>query len=214
VQEKIQRVQSFVEPRLRRVRKFFATLVKNRRNTKRIRHVLPNRLRSLLTGLLAGYVPLRDVEKLSQELGLGRRGKKVSDGCLASLLKGMGERDVDKVLVQSVLDMDARHHMKTLGFFQAWTAIDGKYSILKQDCGGFAQKFVEKFRTYFRLGVLRAVQIMAAGKPALGQWAMSPAPGKVKENKEKQKHTGETTHLLPFIGLLRPQYGHLGDQYK
>lgn len=206
VQEKIQRVQCFVEPRLRRVRELFATLVEDRRNSQGIRHVLPNCLLALLAGLLACRMPLRDVEKLSAELGLGRRGKKISDGCLTSLLKGMGEHDVDKPLVQMVRDMSARGQMKTVGFLQAWTAIDGKYTILKHNCGGFAQKFVEKGRTYFRLGVLRAVQITAAAKPALGQWAMPPVPGKLHENKEKQKHTGETTNLLPFIAWLREQY--------
>lgn len=209
VQENIQRVQSFVEPRLRRMRQFFETLVQDRRNPQGLRHVLPSCLMALLIGLLSGRVPLRDVEKLSRELGLGGRGKKISDGCLSSLLKGMGEHDVDKPLVQMVLDMSARGQMKTVGFLQAWTAIDGKYSILKHNCGGFAQKFVEKGRTYFRLGVLRAVQITAAAKPALGQWAMPPVAQKVNESKEKQKHTGETTNLLPFIGWLREQYGNL-----
>ena len=111
-QEKIQRVHSFVQPRLQRVRELFATLVQERRHPKGIRQLLPNCLLALLVGLLSGRASMRDVEKLSEELGLGRRGKKVSDGCLTSLLKGMAERDLDKVLVRIVLDMAARGQMK------------------------------------------------------------------------------------------------------
>lgn len=206
VQQNIQRVQSFVEPRLRRALHFFASLVEDRRDPRGIRHPLPNCLLTLLLAMLSGRVPLRDVEKQSAELGLGRRGKKISDGCLTHVLKGMEENDLDTSLVQTVAEMWTRGQLKTVGFLQGWTAIDGKYSIFTHDCGGFAQKFVDKTGEYFRLGVLRAVQITAAGKPALGQWAMPPVPGKVQENKEKQKHTGETTNLLPFIGWLREQY--------
>jgi len=206
VQEKIQRVQSFVQPRLQRVRELFATLVEDRLNPKGIRQLLPNCLLALLVALLSGRVSMRDVEKLSEQRGLGRRGKKISDGCLTSLLKGMDEHDLDKMRVRMVLDMATRGQMKAAGFLQAWTAIDGKYRILEHNYGGLAQKFVEKFRTYFRVGVLRAVQITAPRKPALGQRAMPPVAQKINQSKEKQKHTGETTNLLPFIAWLREQY--------
>lgn len=61
---------------------------------------------------------------------------------------------------------------------------------------------VEKNSVYWKLGILRAVLITAAGKTALGQRAMAPVEGDLEKDAEKRKHTGETTNLPGFVTWL------------
>lgn len=74
---------------------------------------------SLLAGLLSGRKSLRNTEALAAELGLGRHGKGISDGCLAYLLSLMGEHDLEPVLVQTVRDMNRRGQLKPVGLMQS-----------------------------------------------------------------------------------------------
>ena len=168
---------------------------------------------SLLSGMLSGRKALRDVETQAEELGLGRSGHGISDGALTHILKKMDEHHLDAVLVQSVRDMGRRGQLVPVEMGQSWTAVDGKYEILDHDCGGFAQLVVNKKDAHFRLGILRAVLITAAGKPALGQWVMPPVAGEQEKDAEKRKHTGETTNLPGFIAWLREQYGDLTNNF-
>ena len=206
LQHQRDRVQAFTAPRLRRVRCLIDEFAQDPRDPQGVRHEFNDCILALLAGLLSGRRPLRDAEALSQELGLGRRGEGISDGALTHLLKLMGEHSLDAVLVRTVREMAARGQLEPVDLLQSWIAIDGKYETLTQSCGGFAQKIEDKAGVHFRLGVLRAVLITAAGKPALGQWAMPPIAGDLEKDAEKRKHTGEITNAPPFIGWLREQY--------
>jgi hypothetical protein len=93
------------------------------------------------------------------------------------------------VLVQSNKDAKRRGQFSTGELGRQWTAVDGKYQVLDHHADGMAQKFQddEKGTVYRRLGVLRAVQVAAPGRPALGQW--------------------------PFVMWLRGQYGELTENF-
>ena len=213
VQQEIARVEAFTEPRLRRAVELLKRLAADPRNPQGLRHPFTDCMLSLLAALLSGRETIRAVEALSKELALGYRGKGISDGALTHLLAMMGEHDMDATLVQSVHDMARRGQLKPLDLNQSWLTVDGKYWILDHDCGGLAQRFEDKHGVHWRLGVLRAVLITAAGKPALGQWPMPPVEGELEKDAEKRKHTGETTNLAPFVAWLRAQYGDLATNF-
>ncbi len=213
MQQSVDRVHQFTEPRLRRARDLFGTKSKDPRGRRGLRHTYPDCMVSLLCGIASGRKAMRDVETQSGELGLGRQGHGISDGTLSYVLKKMDERSLDDVLVQSVRDMRHRRELVPVDLNQSWTAIDGKYETLSHDCGGLAQLVVNKNDVHFRLGVLRAVLITAAGRPALGQWVMPPVAGEQEKDPEKRKHTGETTNLPGFVAWLRAQYGDLTGNF-
>ena len=212
VQQEIARVEAFTDPKLRRARQLVRAHARDPRDVKGIRHPFDHFILALLSGLLAGRKSLRAVEALSKELALGRSGHGISDGALTHLLELMGENDLVPVLEYSVRDMGRRGQLKPVGVAQSWTAVDGKYMTAQHDCGGLAQKIEDKHGVHFRLGVLRAVLISAAGKPALGQWVMPPVETAEKDA-EKRKHTGETTNLPGFIAALRKAYGDLVSNF-
>jgi hypothetical protein len=62
------------------------------------------------------------------------------------------------------------------------------------------------------LGVLRAVQVSAPGRPALGQWPIGPV-NSGETDPDKIKFTGEITNLWPFVMWLREQYGELTENF-
>lgn len=212
VQQEIARVEAFADPRLRRARQLVRASVRDPRDKKGIRHPFDHCILALLCGLLSGRKSLRAVETQSKELCLGRSGHGISDGALTHLLELMSDHDLDSVLQQSVRDMGKRGQLRPVEVARHWTTIDGKYMTLQHDCGGLAQKVEDKRGVHWRLGVLRAVLVSAAGKPALGQWAMPPL--EMTENDEKKrKHTGETTNLPGFIAALRKAYGDLASNF-
>jgi predicted transposase YbfD/YdcC len=208
VQQEIARVEAFTDPKLRRARQLVREHVRDPRDARGTQHAFDHVILGLLSGLLTGRKALRAVESLAKELALGRRGKGISDGAFTHVLELMGESDLDPMLHQSVRDMGRRGQLKPVGVAQSWVTIDGKYMTLQHDCGGLAQKIEDKHGVHWRLGVLRAVLVSAAGKPALGQHVMRPVETDEKDP-EKRKHTGETTNLPPFIAALRKAYGDL-----
>lgn len=213
VQHQVNRVQSFLEPRLERAHDLFGSLVKDPRDPHGIRHKFADCMTALLAGLLSGRKSLRNTESLAAELGLGRRGKGISDGCLTHILELMDEHTLEPVLVQTVRDMVRRGQLKPVDLLHSWIAIDGKYETLDHYCGGIAQMIADDKSVYWKLGILRAVLITAAGKPALGQRAMAPVEGPLEKDAEKRKHTGETTNLPGFVAWLREQYGDLASNF-
>ena len=99
---------SYVRPRVKRLGKLIETTATDRRHRQGRRHSFPHLVISLLAGLIAGRKSLRDVERLSAELSLGRTGNGISDGALSHLLGLCGERDFDALLVRTVKDMARR----------------------------------------------------------------------------------------------------------
>jgi hypothetical protein len=118
------------------------------------------------------------------------------------------------VLVQSNKDAKRRGQFSTGELGRQWTAVDGKYQVLDHHADGMAQKFQddEKGTVYRRLGVLRAVQVAAPGRPALGQWPIRPV-NNGETDPDKIKFTGEITNLWPFVMWLRGQYGELTENF-
>jgi len=169
LQNEIHRVQAFLGPRLRRLREHLDKFGRDPRSRQGVRHEFTELMLVLVTGLLVSCKALRDAESQSAELGLGRRGKGVSDGALTHVLKKMGEHDLDAELVQGVREMAGRGQLRPVDMLHSRTAIDGNYHTFDHHCGGIAEKVQDKHGVHWRLGVLRAVLITAAGKPALGQ---------------------------------------------
>ena len=212
VQQDIARVEAFTDPKLRRARQLVLANVVDPRDAKGVQHCFDHNILALLCGLLSGRKALRGVEALAKELGLGRRGRGISDGAMTHVLELMGEHDLDPVLTQSVRDMGRRGQLRPVGVAQSWVTVDGKYMTLRHDCGGLAQKIEDKHGVHWRLGVLRAVLVSAAGKPALGQHVMRPVETDEKDP-EKRKHTGETTNLPAFVAGLRKAHGDLASNF-
>ena len=210
LQQNEQRVESHLLPRLRLLRRLLPALVVDPRDRRGIRFPFESVVLALLAGLLAGSPTLRDVERQSARLGLGRRGGKISDNTLGYLLTLMDDAALLPLQVALVKNMHQRKQLKPDGLRLHWTTVDGKYQTLDHHADGLAQKFLcnEGRSVYWRLGVLRAVLVSAKGRPALGQRVMAPVQTD-ETDPEKLKYTGEITNLWPFIQWLREQYGEL-----
>lgn len=213
LQEIEARVDRYLLPRMARLRHLVRTLAQDPRAAQGQRHLLENMTLAMLAGLLTGGSP-RDAERHSERLGLGRRGRPISDTTMRSLLATSDGQTWLPVLVQTVKDMKRRKQLQSDGLLRNWMAIDGKYETLDHHADGMAQKFVddEKRSIYWRLGVLRAVLISAAGRPALGQWAIGPVVT-TETDPEKIKFTGEITNLWAFVQWLREQYEDLAENF-
>jgi len=208
------RVETYLIPRMGRLRRLVDGLVPDPRHARGLRHRLGVVVLAMVAGLLVGGSP-RDAERLSLRLGLGRRGRAVSDTTMRALLAQLDDDALHPVLVQTVKDMRCRGQLECDGLRQHWTIIDGKYSTYEHHVGGFAQKFVseDERSVWWRLGVLRAVLASVAGVPALGQFVMGPVET-TETDPDKLKHTGEITNLRAFVGWLREQYGELTTNFS
>lgn len=214
LQQNESRVETYLLARLARLRRLVASHVVDPRHRQGRRYGIDSMLVSLLAGLLAGSPGLRDVERLSMRLGLGRCKGKISDTALTGLLTKLDDEALLPLQVAQVKDMSRRGQCDPVGLRQNWTTIDGKYQILDHHADAMAQRFEDKERksVYWRLGVLRAVLVSAAGRPALGQRAIGPDPTK-QTDPDKVKFTGEITNVWPFVQWLREQYGDLVNNF-
>lgn len=210
VTEVLARVEKDLPGKLIRWDKFLKTLCIDPRAARGQRHKFAHCVMALLAGVVCDRKSLREVETLSQWMGLGSRGRGVSDGALSHLLGLCRPEHFDALLVASVKEMFRRGELRPADLSQGWVAIDGKYSCLDHHCGGWGQKFLtpDAKNVHWRVGVLRAVLITAPARPALGQFAMGPV-ATPETDPEKIKHTGEITNLPNFIGKLRPMSGSL-----
>ena len=206
------RVEGYVLKRLQRMNRLVSETSRDPRNPQGVRHLFTDVVTALLAGLMSGRRSLRDVEKLSARLGLGRHGAGISDGALSHVLELCDEHHFDAMVIRTVKDMNRRGELSHPGLGQHWASIDGKYSCLDHHCGGLGQKFLSDDAVYWRAGVLRAVLISAPSRPALGQWAMGPVETS-ETNPEKVKHTGEITNLPHLVGALRDGYGDLVSNF-
>lgn len=213
LQEVEARVERYLVPRMARLLHLVRTLASDPRDPQGLRHPLAKITMAMVAGLLIGGRP-RDAERQSERLGLGRRGGKIGDTTMHTLLSMADGQTWLPVLVQSVKDSKRRGQLQPDGLLQHWTSVDGKYEILDHYADGMAQKFVndEAKTIYWRLGILRAVLVSAAGRPALGQWAIGPVDSG-ETDPEKIKFTGEITNLWPFVQWLRDQYGDLAENF-
>lgn len=206
------RVDRFVRKRMKRVTALIRRLARDPRSARGIRHAYVDCVLALLVGTLTNRKSLRDVERLSQRLRLGRRRAGISDGALSHVLGLNDEHDFDALLVQMLRDAIRRGEVTHPGLGDHWIAVDGKYSTLDHDCGGLAQRFEHEDYVYWRVGVLRAVIISSPGRQAMGQWVM-PRADVADGGSKKAKHTGEITNLPQFIHWLREQYGDLASNF-
>lgn len=206
------RVEGYVVKRLQRMNRLASETSRDPRNPQGVRHLYADAVTALLAGLMSGRRSLRDVEKLSARLGLGRHGRGLSDGALTHLLERCDEQHFDAMVVRTVKDMNRRGELSHPGLGQHWASIDGKYSCLDHHCGGLGQKFLSDDGVYWRAGVLRAVLISAPSRPALGQRAMGPVET-TETDPDKVKHTGEITNLPLLVAALRNGYGDLVSNF-
>jgi hypothetical protein len=145
-------------------------------------------------------------------LGLGSRGKGISDGAVTHMLKLAPAEMMRPVLVQTVRDSVRRGETALDGLAQDWTSVDGKYSCYDHHVGGLGQKFedVDARKAWWRLGTLRAMLVSSENRQMLGLRVMAPvAKSAAAADGDRLKHTGETTNLLPFVDELRQAYGDL-----
>lgn len=200
LQQPEDRVQAYLRPRLGRLLKIFASTEVEPRKSQGRRHDLPPMLLALVAGALAGSPSMRAVEELSARLGLGKHKKGFSDTGLTRLLAKLGHETGTAALVAQVKDMHRRGQLEPVELPTDWVAIDGKYDTLKHHAGGMGARREQDGRIWWQVGVLRAVLITAAGRPALGQ-----APLADKE--------GEITALPEFIDWLLAHYGKLTTNF-
>jgi len=197
LQQEQARVQQFILPRLRRIKKLVSSSVSDVRDKQGMRHSIDQIFLALVCGVLAGCKSLRRVEKLTHYLALGRRGEGISDTTLTTVLARLPETAGLPILVRQIKDMWRRGELVLDGFRQHWVAIDGKYLSLDHFAGGIGTLMHNSNDTvYWRAGFLRACLISAPGRPALGQLPMGDK-------------TGEITNLPDFVNWLVQQYGKL-----
>ena len=135
------RVDSYLAGRLKRWASHIVALCVDPRDPRGTRHTFVDCVVGLLAGIVCQRSGIRDVEELSAKLGLGSRAQGISDGAFTHLLTLCQERQFELVLVNSVRDMGRRGELRHPGFCQSWISVDGKYSCLDHDCGGWGQKF-------------------------------------------------------------------------
>ena len=200
LQQNETRVEHYLKPRMGRLREMIRERLVDPRMARGKTISFDSMLLAMIAGIVGGRKTLRDVEHLSQRLGLGRRGGRISDNAMTYLLCKLDDVALRPLLVGQVKDMGRRGQLKPDVFAMDWTTIDGKYEALDHHADGAAQKMEQDKHAYWRLGVLRAVLVSAASRPVLGQLAI-PAG------------TGEQTNVLAFITLLREWYGELTSNF-
>jgi len=197
----LDRVQRFANPRIARLLSLLSAEVTDPRKARGKRHKLHSILRAVVSGLLANCASLRDVETLSQRLGLGRFGEGISDTAIGNVLQNLNPDEMLSVLVQQVCDMKRRGELKPDGLPLHVATIDGKnLATLRHDAGQRGHKRInhENTECYWLMPALRSVLISAQGRPALGQWLQRPGHG-------------ENTEFAPFFEWLHETYGQHGD---
>ncbi len=197
----LDRVQRFAKPRVGRLLSLLSAEVTDPRKARGKRHKLHGILRAVVSGLLANCASLRDVETLSQRLGLGRFGEGISDTAIGKVLQKLNPDELLPVLVQQVHDMKHRGELEPDGLPLRVATIDGKnLATLRHDAGQRGHKRInhETTECYWLMPALRSVLISAQGRPALGQWLQRPGHG-------------ENTEFAPFFEWLHQTYGQHGD---
>ena len=190
-------------------------MVTDPRQRQGVRHKFGDLVIGILAAMLAGKLTVRELERLSERLGLGRDGDGISDSTVSTVVRLLNDDAFKPVLVESIKSMGRRGQLKLVGLRQHWVAIDGKYKTLDHDASGKAQRFQDKDKksVYWRLGFLRAVLVSAVGSPALGQHVMLPKE-KSPKDPDKAKHTGEISNLWSFVTWLRKAYGELTTNFS
>ena len=196
LQQNEERVERYLKPRMGRLRAMIRERLVDPRMARGKTIDFDSMLLAMIAGVVGGRKTLREVEQLSGRLGLGRRGGRISDNAMTYLLCKLDDVALQPMLVGQVKDMARRGQLKPDGFSMDWATIDGKYETLNHHADGAAQMMEQEDSAYWRLGVLRAVLISAACRPALGQMAMPVG-------------TGEMSNIADFIAWLRAQYGDL-----
>ena len=138
------RVDSYVVTRLKRWASQVATLCVDPRDPRGTRHTFVDCVVGLLASIICQRSGTRDGEELSAKLGLGSRAQGISDGAFTHLLTLCQKRQFELVLVNSVRDRGRRGELRHPGFCQSWIGIDGEYSCLDHDCGGWGQEFFKE----------------------------------------------------------------------
>lgn len=86
VNEVLDRGHKYLPARLARWGKLAQSLCNDPRSSRGTRHTLAHCLLALLCGAMSDRNSLAEVERLSQRMGLGSRGRGIRDGALTHLL--------------------------------------------------------------------------------------------------------------------------------
>lgn len=141
VNDVLDRVHKYLPARLARWGKAAQSLCNDARSSRGTRYTLAHSLLALLCGVMSDRNSLGEVERLSQRMGLGSRGRGIGDGALTRLPGPCQPDEFDPILVASVKGADRRGELRHPNFSEPWAAIDGNYSTLDRHCGGWGQKF-------------------------------------------------------------------------
>ncbi len=182
--EKLDRVQRYARPRLNRLLRNLLRWHADPRKRRGCRHKFAQMLHALVAGLLANCRSLRDVEDLSERLGLGRHGDKISDTALGKLAEVLNPLQLLPALVDQVHDMRRRGELAADGLPLHVATVDGKnLATLQHDAGkaGHFRTSDEDKKCWWLMPALRSVLTSAAGRPALGQWMQPPGHGEITE---------------------------------
>ena len=125
------RVNRYVSRRAKRLRWSLARHVRDPRGRRGRRLQFEEGfLGALLAGMLAGCWSLRDVEELTEQLGIrdkdGRSVDKISDTALGDVAAGEHPDDFAQVLVEQVRDMARLKELRPVGLLCGVLVVDGK----------------------------------------------------------------------------------------
>lgn len=198
--DKLDRVQRYAAPRLRRLLRNLLRWHDDPRKRRGRRHKFASMLHALVAGLLSNSASLRDVEALSERLGLGRRKGRISDTALGKLTELLDPERLGQALVEQVRDMRHRGELVPDGLPVGVATVDGKNLATLQHHGGGAghmRTAPDEKSCWWIMPALRSVLTSAAGRVALGQWMQPPGHG-------------ETTEFPRFFAWLVETYGRSG----
>lgn len=198
--QKLDRVQRYARPRLNRLLRNLLRWHEDPRKRRGRRHKFAKMLHALVAGLLANCGSLREVEELTERLGLGRRGGGISDTALGKFSEMLNPLLLLRALVAQLREMGSRGELKPDGLPCGVATVDGKnLATLQHHAGGAGHMRVapDEKSCWWLMPALRSVLTSAAGRPALGQWMQPPGHG-------------ETTEFVPFFGWLVETYARHG----
>jgi predicted transposase YbfD/YdcC len=163
-------------------------------------------LNALLLGLVSGCPTLRDVEGLSEDMGMfGRKyvSRRASDTTLWDLIQLLKTEELREQLIDQVKNSWRAKMLRPVGIPCGVVSIDGKgLGKLEHDADGTAQKTHNgEDEEYFLSRSLRAVLVSAEGRPCLDQMSIGAK-------------TNEMGDFKKFFTRILESYGDNNDLFE